>query len=60
MKNDSGFLLGLSFCLLQQVRSYLILKQDSEGVEMIEDQYQKLDKMIEDFYYDSREKQKND
>lgn len=51
MINDTNFLLGLSFSLLTQVRDYMIRKQEVEGVELIEEQYQKLNKALEDKYY---------
>jgi hypothetical protein len=51
MINDVNFLLGMSYCLLTQVRGYLVIKQDVDGVELIEEQYQKLSSALEKLYY---------
>ena len=51
MSKESDFLLGYAFSLLSRIRSYLILKNDLNGVENIEDDYQTLKSGIEKHFY---------
>lgn len=53
---DASFLLGNAFALLTQVRQHLIKRDDIFGIELMEDQYQKLEQGIETLYYKSMEK----
>lgn len=58
MIKEVNFLLGASFSLLTQIREYLIRKNEVEGIELIEDQFQKLNSVIQNIYY-SNSKEKN-
>ncbi len=60
MTNDTNFLLGLCYSLLTQIRGYLVIKEDVQGIEMIEDQYQKLTTALEKLYYSEQKGKKND
>ena len=53
---DATFLLGNAFSLLTQVRQHLIKRDDIFGIELIEDQYQKLEMAIEKLYYSTETK----
>lgn len=53
---DATFLLGNAFSLLTQVRQHLIKRDDVYGIELIEDQYQKLEMAIEKLYYQTEKK----
>lgn len=51
MSKESDFLLGRAFTLLTQVRQYLITTKDSDGVTLIEDEYQDLKRGIDKTFY---------
>ena len=51
MSRESDFLLGLSFGALMKCRQYLIEKDDSVGVQLIEDDYQHIASGIERVFY---------
>lgn len=51
MINEPNFLLGTAFVLLTQARGHMIRKDDVEGLELIESQYQELQAAIESTYY---------
>lgn len=51
MIKEPSFLLGNAFTLLTQARGHMIRVKDVEGLELIEDQYQELQKGIEALYY---------
>jgi hypothetical protein len=57
--NESSYLLGIAFALLVQCRGHLIRNEDTEGVTLIEDQYQELMKMINELYYKHLGEEKN-
>lgn len=48
---NASFLLGQAFCIIHQMRFYLINKEDVEGVKLIEDAYQTLLNKINQLYY---------
>ena len=47
MINNPNFLLGVSFGLLTLIRDHLIRNNDITGIEIIEDQYQKLSQVLD-------------
>jgi hypothetical protein len=51
MIKEPSFLLGTAFSLLTQARGHMIRKEDLDGVELIESQYQELQAAIEALYY---------
>jgi hypothetical protein len=51
MIHEPNFLLGNAFSLLTQTREYLIRKEDLDGVQLIEEQYQELKQAINNLYY---------
>ena len=51
MSRETNYLLGTAIAVLAQARSHMIRKQDVEGVELIEEQYQALQRGIDAFYY---------
>lgn len=51
MIRETSFLLGVSNTLLTMIREYLIKKNDVDGVEIIEDQYQKLMTAVGELQY---------
>ncbi len=48
---EISYLLGIASSLLDECRAYMIMKQDTEGLNLIEDRYQKLTKGIEQVIY---------
>lgn len=52
---DYAFLLGQAHALLSQCRSYMIRKNDIDGIELIEDQYQTLVEGMSKLYYKNME-----
>jgi hypothetical protein len=53
---DASFLLGNAYSLLTTVREHLIRRDDLAGIELIEDQYQRLERGIYELYYSNMEK----
>jgi hypothetical protein len=59
MRRESEFLLGLSFGLLTVLRTHLVVKKDSEAIELIEDEYQTLKNSLDKYFY-SKQLEKKD
>jgi hypothetical protein len=51
MIKETNYLLGVSNALLTMVREHLIKKNDVDGVELIEDQYQRLMTAVGELQY---------
>jgi hypothetical protein len=49
MSLPASYLLGVTFALLTQTRAHLILKEDRDGLALVEDEYQTLKQNIDAF-----------
>jgi hypothetical protein len=47
---EAEFLLGNIFSLLTQCRQHIIKIEDTDGLELIEDQYQMINEEIKNYY----------
>jgi hypothetical protein len=51
MSQVSDYMLGRCFSLLVQLRGYLIMKEDTDGISLIENEYQELKADMNEHYY---------
>lgn len=59
MSREADFMLGMAHGVILKVRQFAIFKNDPELLQLIEEDYQELKKLVEKHYY-SKPKEKTD